>query len=190
MHRVPRALVVVMLLTIAVWAASAGEAQAPSKPAAAAKGGVLRVALIGEPPTLDAHATTAVITREIVVNMYEGLFALDAKYQPAPLLAERADVADGGKRFTIQLRSNVRFHNGKTLSAADVVASLKRWGAIASPGKAVFKNVEAVEAKDPLTVEIRLKEPSSALLTILAHVDSAASIYPKEVIEKAGDAPL
>jgi peptide/nickel transport system substrate-binding protein len=187
MHRVARVVLAAPLVALAVWLAAApGEAQAP----APKKGGVLRVAMIGEPPTLDAHATTAVITREIVINIFEGLFALDAKYQPVPLLAESADVQDGGKRYVIRLRNNVKFHNGKTLGSADVVASLKRWGAVASPGKAVFKNVEAVEAKDPLTVEIRLKEPSSALLTILAHVDSAASIYPKEVVDRAGDAPL
>jgi len=126
----------VALLTIAAWlAASSGEAQAPAaKPAPAAKtGGVLRVALIGEPPTLDAHATTAVITREIVINMYEGLLALDARYQPAPLLAERAEALDGGKRYVLHLRNNVKFHNGKTLGAPDVVASLKRWGAVSKP---------------------------------------------------------
>src|SRR5712664_4630936 len=147
MQRVPRVLGALALLTTAMWlAASLGKAQAP----AAKKGGVLRVALIGEPPTLDAHATTAVITREIVINMYEGLFALDAKYRPMPLLAERAETLDGGKRYLVHLRNNVKFHNGKTLGAADVVASLKRWGATASPGKSVFKNVEAVEAKGPL----------------------------------------
>ena len=199
MHRVPRALGVAALLAIAAWlAASSGEAQAPAtkpaptaKPAPAAKtGGVLRIALIGEPPTLDAHATTAVITREIVINIYEGLFALDAKYQPVPLLAERAEALDGGRRYVIHLRNSVKFHNGKTLGAPDVVASLKRWGATSSPGKSVFKNVEAVEAKGPLGVEIRLKEPSSSLLTILAHVDSAAFIYPKEVVDATGEGQL
>jgi len=188
MHRVPRALALVILLIVAVYATTAAEAQAPAKPAG--KGGVLRVALIGEPPTLDAHATTAVITREIMINVYEGLFALDAKYQPVPLLAERAEALDGGKRYVVHLRNNVKFHNGKTLGAADVVASLKRWGAVASAGKAVFKNVEAVEAKAPLSVEIRLKEPSSALLTILAQVDSAAFIYPKEIVDATGEGQL
>src|SRR5882762_5249126 len=164
MHRVPRALTVLALLTTATWlTASSSQAQAP----AAKRGGVLRVALIGEPPTLDAHATTAVITREIVVNMYEGLFALDARYQPVPLLAERAETLDGGKRYLIHLRNNVKFHNGKTLGAADVVAS-----------------------KGPLGVEIRLKEPSSALLTILAQVDSAAVIYPKEIVDATGEGQL
>src|SRR5467141_142764 len=187
MHGVPRALTVLALLTTATWlTASSSQAQAP----AAKKGGVLRVALIGEPPTLDAHATTAVITREIVVNMYEGLFALDAKYRPMPLLAERAETLDGGKRYLVHMRNNVKFHNGKTLGAADVVASLKRWGAVASPGKSVFKNVDVVEAKGPLGVEIRLKEPSSALLTILAQVDSAAVIYPKEIVDATGEGQL
>src|SRR5207244_1511767 len=42
----------------------------------------------------------------------------------------------------------------------------------------------------PLGVEIRLKEPSSSLLTILAHVDSAAFIYPKEVVDATGEGQL
>src|SRR5262249_35285006 len=105
MVRVLRVSAVVAVLVLAGrLAVSLGEAQTPAaKPAAAKAGGVLRIAMIGEPPTLDAHATTAVITREIVVNVFEGLFALDAKYQPVPLLAESADVQDGGKRYVIRL---------------------------------------------------------------------------------------
>src|SRR2546427_7048096 len=48
------------------------------------------------------------------------LFALDAKYQPVPLLAERAEALDGGRRYVIHLRNSVKFHNGKTLGAPDV----------------------------------------------------------------------
>ena len=44
--------------------------------------------MIGEPPSLDPHATTATITREIGINMFETLYTLDAKFQPIPLLAE------------------------------------------------------------------------------------------------------
>ena len=179
-----------LLGSLAVLAALTLTAVGPASPQASRKGGTLRVGMIGEPPTLDQHTTTAVITREIGINMFEGLYALDARYQPVPLLAEGHDVADGGKRYTIRLRKDVRFHNGKPLSAADVVASLKRWGALASTGKAIFKNVEAVEAKGPGVVEIRLKEPSGTLLTVLAQVDNAASIYPKEVIDAAGEGPL
>lgn len=87
--RLPWLLGVLAIVAAAIWlAAPPGESQT----AAPRKGGVLRVGMIGEPPTLDQHATTAVITREIGINMYEGLFALDAKYQPAPLLAEGYEV--------------------------------------------------------------------------------------------------
>jgi len=175
----------VALVTVSGWLAVApGEAQSPKK------GGVLRVGMIGEPPTLDVHTTTAVITREISVNVFEGLFALDAKYQPVPLLAEGYEVLDGGKRYAIRLRKDVRFHNGKPLTSADVVASLKRWGALSSTGKTTFKVVEAVEAKGPNAIEIRLKEPSGSLLTVLAQVDNAALIYSKDAIDAAGEGQL
>ena len=176
---------VLVVAAMSVWPAD-GPAQAPTP----RKGGVLRVGMIGEPPTLDAHVTTAVITREIGINVFEGLYALDGKYQPAPLLAEGHDVLDGGKRYAIRLRKDVKFHNGKPLTSADVVASLKRWGAMASTGKAIFKTVEAVEARGPQALEIRLKEPSGSLLTVLAQVDNAAVVYPKEVIDAAGEGPL
>ena len=167
-------------------AAPSAEAQAP----APKRGGVLKVGMIGEPPTLDPHATTAVITREIALNMFEGLFALDAKYQPSPLIADGYEVTDGAKRYTIRLRSNVKFHNGKALTSADVVASLRRWGATATTGKALWKTVEAVEAKGPTVVEIRLKEPSATLITVLGQADSAAVIYPKEVVDATGEGQL
>jgi peptide/nickel transport system substrate-binding protein len=175
-----------ILGALIVVATSAWPADGPAQSPTPRKGGVLRVGMIGEPPTLDAHATTAVITREIGINVFEGLYALDGKYQPVPLLAEGHDVLDGGKRYAIRLRRDVKFHNGKALTSADVVASLKRWGAMASTGKAIFKTVEAVEARGPQAIEIRLKEPAGALLTVLAQVDNAAVIYPKDVLDAAG----
>jgi peptide/nickel transport system substrate-binding protein len=154
------------------------------------RGGVLRVAMIGEPPTLDAHLSTATITREIGAQIFETLYTLDARYEAVPLLAEGHQVLDGGKRYVIQIRKGARFHNGKELDAADVVASLRRWGAISSTGKTIFKGVEAVEAKGPSTVEIRLKEPSVILPVVLGAIGPFAAIYPKSVVDASGDGPL
>jgi len=150
-------------------------------------GGVFKAAMIGEPPSLDLHWTTAVITQQITWHVYESLFTYDKHYSPIPMLAESHAVADGGRRYTIKLRQGVKFHNGKEMTSADVVPSLKRWGKMATPGKAVFKAVEAVEAKGPYEVVIHLKEPSAALLDGLARPNNAAAIYPKEVIDAAGE---
>src|SRR6185295_10900393 len=76
-------------------------------------GGVLKAAMIGEPPTLDLHWTTAVITQENVFHVYEGLFTYDAKFAPVPMLAESSTMTPDGRRYTIALRKGVRFHTGK-----------------------------------------------------------------------------
>src|SRR5213593_3190555 len=54
-------------------------AQQPEQPRA---GGVFRVAMIGEPPTLDLHTTTAVIVQQITWHIYEGLYTTTARTTP------------------------------------------------------------------------------------------------------------
>src|SRR6266508_2095756 len=146
-------------------------------------GGVLKVAAIGEPPTLDLQATTTVLTYEIMWHVYEQLFTHDRGWMPVPHLAEAHAVSDRGLRHTITLRKGVKFHNGKEMTAADVVASLKRWGSVASVGKVLWPNVESIEAKDPYTVVLHLKQPSGSLIYGLA--EPSAVILTREVAEAA-----
>ncbi len=151
-------------------------------------GGVLKVAAIGEPPTLDIPNSTAVLTYEIMWHVNESLFTYDKAWTPVPLLAESHAVGDKGLRHTITLRKGVKFHNGKEMTAADVVPSIQRWGQVNSTGKLLWKTVESIEAKDSTTVVIHLKQPSASLLYGLS--EPGAAIYPKEVIEAAGDGTL
>ncbi|HEV8472967.1 MAG TPA: ABC transporter substrate-binding protein [Methylomirabilota bacterium] len=151
-------------------------------------GGVLKVASVGEPPTLDIPMSTATIVYEIMWHVHESLFTYDRAFSPTPLLAESHAVSDRGLRHTITLRRGVRFHNGKEMTSADVVPSLKRWGQLASVGKVLWKNVEAIEAKDPYTVVIALKQPSASFLYGLS--EPHAAVYPKESIDAAGEGTL
>jgi peptide/nickel transport system substrate-binding protein len=174
-------------LALAV-ALAGSDALAQDKPKT---GGVFKAAMIGEPPSLDLHWTTAVITQQITWHIYETLFTYDRQYNPIPLLAENHAIADGGRRHSIKLRRGVKFHNGKEMTSADVVPSLQRWGKVATPGKAVFKFVEAMEAKGPYEIAIHMKEPITAVLVDgLARPNNAAAIYPKEVVDAAGDGQI
>ncbi len=56
--------------------------------------------------------------------VYEGLFALDDNYMPQPELAYSYEFISNGNRLRIKLREDVIFHNGKNLTANDVVATL------------------------------------------------------------------
>jgi peptide/nickel transport system substrate-binding protein len=176
-----------LVLTVAVGLAIVGPAGAQGQPKT---GGIFKAAMIGEPPTLDLHTTTAVIVQHITWHIYEGLYTYDKNYNPIPLLVESHAVTDGGRTHTFRLRPGVKFHNGKELTSADVVASLRRWGRLATPGKQLWRNVESLEAKDPATVAMYLKEPSGALQMGLARPNNGAVIYPKEIVDAAGDNPV
>ena len=159
----------------------AATAHAQEKPRS---GGILKVAAIGEPPTLDLQATTTVLTYEIMWHVYEPLFTHDRTWTPVPHLAESHAVSNQGLRHTITLRKGVKFHNGKEMTAADVVASLQRWGKVATVGRVLWPNVESIEAKDPYTVLIHLKQPSGSLVYGLA--EPSAVILTRDVAETAG----
>ena len=175
-------IVSVVVLSVIV-ATSAARAQETPR-----MGGVLKVAAIGEPPTLDIQATTTTLTYEIMWHVYEPLFTHDRGWTPIPHLAESDVVSDRGLRHTIALRRGVKFHNGKEMTSADVVAALKRWGQVATVGKAVWSAVESVDAKDPYTIVIGLKQPSGSLLYALS--EPSAMIYTKEVVDAAGTGPI
>src|SRR5204863_522474 len=111
------------------------------------------------------------------------------KHLPKVGTACQADCGGQGC-MTGTLRKGVRFHNGKEMTSADVVPSLQHWAKLSTTGKAVWKSVEAIEAKDPYTVVIYLKEPSGSLLYALGSPNNGGAIYPKEVVAAAGDAPV
>jgi len=107
---ITRRALLLTLLTLAVTTLAAGPALAQETPRS---GGVLKAAKIGEPPTLDLHWTTAVITQEITFHVYESLFTYDANFAPVPMLAESYTLTPDGRRYTIPLRKGVRFHTGR-----------------------------------------------------------------------------
>jgi len=174
-----------LTVTAGALLALASAAPAQEQPRA---GGVLKLAMIGEPPTLDTHTTTATIAYQVGWHVFETLYTLDKQYAPIPHLAESHTVSDGGRRYTIALRKGVKFHNGKELTAADAVASVTRWGKLHTTGKTIWKSVEALEAKDTHTMVFHLKEPSGSLLYALA--SPYLAIHPKAVVDAAGEQPV
>ena len=56
--------------------------------------------------------------------VYEGLFQMDDNDQPQPELAYSYEFTNEGRKLKVKLRENVTFHNGRTLTSADVIATL------------------------------------------------------------------
>lgn len=136
-------------------------------------------------PTLDPHLSLGGSNATIVMNIFEGLFAFNSKYEPVPNLAESYEVSEDGKNYTFHLRQGVKFHNGKEMKAEDVAASLNRWKDLAARAKSSFGE-SSFEAKDDYTVVLNLNEPKNDTLAQLSHVLNFAAIMPKEIVDAAG----
>lgn len=104
-----------------------------------------------------------------ICSFYNRLTFLDEAGVPQLELAETFESTDA-KVWNIKLRPGVTFHNGKTLTATDVVYSLSRHldEAVGSKVNSIAKQMEAIKAVDDLTVEITLANPNADLPVILS----------------------
>jgi peptide/nickel transport system substrate-binding protein len=100
---------------------------------------------------------------------YNGLTSLDKQMAPQMALAEEVATEDA-TTWHIRLRKGVLFHDGKSLSAADVVYSLNRHNdpAVGSKVKALAEQFASVRATGPHEVEIVLKGANADLPVLLA----------------------
>lgn len=99
---------------------------APADPGEPVQGGEITVAVTQEPDSLDPYLAAAAGTKEIIYNLFEGLMKLNPDGTFSPALAAEYQVSDDAKIYTFVLRDGVRFHNGQTMTAEDVVWSLSR----------------------------------------------------------------
>lgn len=148
-----------------------------------ASGGVLHIAINAAPPTLDQPTSTATASRDATRLIFESLVATDSEFRPVPVLAESIET-DDNQTYVFKLRQGIKFHNGKEMTAEDVVASMYRWMEKSTVTGNVF-NDATWTAEDDYTVVLELAAPSTLTLDTMASAKQAAGIMPKEVIEAA-----
>ena len=100
--------------------------------------------------------------------LYNGLTSLDGSLTPQPALAESFDTKDA-KVWVFKLRKDVKFHDGKPLTPADVVFSVMRHkdAATASKAKALADQIDTVKASGANEVTITLSGANADLPVIL-----------------------
>ena len=128
-------------------------------PAARAAAGELNVGIAQDlDDSLDPHQTVAAGTREVLFNIFEGLVKPNSDGEMIPAVAEKYTLSEDGTTYTFTLREGVKFHNGQTVTAEDVVYSINRCAAVPEgqekPLVAAFSAVKSVEALDEKTVAV------------------------------------
>ncbi|MEW6045150.1 MAG: ABC transporter substrate-binding protein [Bacillota bacterium] len=185
---------------VVAFVAVTGVVSAAQQPQA---GGVLRLWMTEDPPTLDVQ----IDTRFSVYNRARDLFNTLLRYSKdgyrlePELLASMPTVSADGLTYTFTLRSGVRFHDGTPLRSSDVKYTFERLltPATKSPNTWILEPVvgakEMLEGKaqqlagleiiDELRFRIRLSYPYAPFLSQLAM--PPVSIYPEKAARAAGE---
>ncbi len=118
--------------------------------------------------SLDPHARDLHSEASVCANLYEPLVARDAELKLRPALALRW-LSPEPTTWVFELRPGVRFHDGRVLSAADVVASFERLQKRPELERGVSaREIESVRSVDPGRVEIHTRRPVPSLLNALS----------------------
>jgi peptide/nickel transport system substrate-binding protein len=122
-----------------------------------AKTSELRYGFTTEPQSLDPLSSKATAdSRSILFNVFEGLVKPDTAGRMQPCIAETWTIEQNGSVYNFRIREGVRFHDGSTLTPADVKFTLDT--AIAS-GFGGLNNIEEVVIAGENYVRVTLKSP-------------------------------
>ena len=77
--------------------------------------------------SLDPVWTTADITRNYSLAVFDTLYGYDAQFNVQPQMVEGAKTENDGKTWELTLRDGLKFHDGKPVLAKDCVATIKRF---------------------------------------------------------------
>src|ERR1700728_4182123 len=76
--------------------------------------------------SLDPVWTTADITRNFSLAVYDTLYGYDAEFSVRPQMVEGATTESDGKLWELTLRDGLAFHDGTPVLARDCVATIQR----------------------------------------------------------------
>lgn len=129
------------------------------------RGGRARLAFdqAGASDTLDPVLFTTSIDSARGMTIFNTLVNVSPELTPVPELAESWEPNGKGDEWTFRLRKGVTFHDGKSLTPADVVYSISRHlgEASKSPVKPMLSQITEIKAAGDSDVHVKLASPNA-----------------------------
>jgi peptide/nickel transport system substrate-binding protein len=148
----------------------------------------LTVAFEAPVVTLDPHAHSHTITGAVLAHFYDTLVVLDRDLRLHPRLA-RSWVTPSETLWRFYLREDVVFHDGRRLTATDVVAALRRAVRDDRSAAQYLRSVSEVRAIGETVLEVETRSPSLGLLNRLAFVSITPRDAPDSIRVPVGTGP-
>jgi len=177
------------VVAITVLACAFALASSCNKPRQAEELGTLRFLIESMPMNLDPRLGTDAQSELLDGLIFDGLVARDAQMNVVADLAETWETPDP-LTYVFHLRRGVKFHDGRTLTSADVKFTIDSIlsGAVQSPKRGAFQLVQAIETPDDATVVFHLREPYASFLWNLTRL--AIGMVPQGAGVEAAQHPI
>jgi peptide/nickel transport system substrate-binding protein len=120
--------------------------------------------------SLDPVWTTADVTRNFSLAVYDTLYAYDAQFNVQPQMVAGATTEADGKLWKLTLRDGLTFHDGTPVLAKDCITSIMRFCVRDPFGQALAMRVDEISALSDKVIQFRLKQPFALLPNALAQV--------------------
>jgi peptide/nickel transport system substrate-binding protein len=127
---------------------------------------------------------TQYVVRNAAALVWDTPYGIDENFQPKRQMVETESVSADGLTWTFKLRPGLKFHDGASVTAKDVVASLVRWSARDPMGLMIRAIQNEITATDDLTWRWSLKKPYPKMLLALGKNNSPCSFIMPERIAK------
>ena len=132
-------------------------------------GGIIREGVVGQPRFINpVYAASNDPDRDLVNLIFSGLFKYAINGDISPDLVESYTLEEGGKTYNLSLKEGVLFHDGKELTADDVIFTIKtiQNPNFQSPLQAKWLEVEIEKISD-YQIKLTLKNPYPGFLETL-----------------------
>ncbi len=150
----------------------------PALAQAAKRGGTLVVGSEQVPRHLNGAVQSGYATALPSTQLFASPLRFDDQWKPQPYLAEKWSLSEDGRTFTLNLRRDAVFHDGKPVTSADVAFSIMAIKAN-HPFQTMFAPVEKVDTPDVHTAIVRMATPHPAI--VLAMSPALCPILPKHI---------
>ena len=171
----------ILKTAIAGTAALAAPLAAPTV-ARAQNARTLRFVPHADPASLDPVWTTADVTRNVSLTVFDTLYGVDKGGRPHPQMVAGATTSADGKTWELTLRDGLKFHDGTPVLARDAVASVNRSNKRNPLGQALAQRVDEMSATSDKVIRFRLNKPFGLLPDALAQYSTA--VMPERIAGK------
>lgn len=164
-----------------------GKAAKAAETSPVLSGGAITIPIGGVLSTMEPTVALTFEAAETLPAVFETLTRLREGARAVPWLAAAITPEDGGRRYRIKLREDVRFHDGRRMSARDVRFTFERIFTLKSSGAAWFyatikgardlmegraRELEGMQIVSSHELVIELERPLAFFPTLLSHPTS------------------